>query len=130
MIASKMKKYTDMCHSAGKIYMSHACGNVKQFLNDILETGIDAHHYLTEEPVGNIRLKEVYDLWENKICIMAALDPLLLAIGSVQEVENNIKSILSQVNPTENFILMSALKPDISEEKIRMIPRVLQEYRK
>ena len=122
-----MKEYCDLCHAAGKKFMMHACGHVRAFLQMILDTGIDAHHYLSEAPVGDTPMKEARELWGDRINIMAALDPLLQAKGTAAEVEANLRSVLEQLKGG-NYLIMSALKPDIPEENIRIIGKVMKEW--
>lgn len=121
-----MKEYCDMTHKAGKLYMMHACGHVKPFLNMIKEAEIDAHHYLSDAPVGDTSPGEARAIWNDKINIMAAIDPLLLAEGTPQQVKDNLLSILNQLKGG-NFLIMSAMKPDIPEENLRIIQKTMRE---
>lgn len=126
-IMPMMKEYCDLCHEVGKKFMMHACGHVREFLQMILDTGIDAHHYLSEAPVGNTPMSEARALWGDRINIMAALDPLLQAKGTAEDVEANLRSILNQLKGG-NYLIMSALKPDIPEANIRIIGKVMKEW--
>ena len=106
--------------------MMHACGHVKPFLNMIKEAEIDAHHYLSDAPVGDTSPGEARAIWNDKINIMAAIDPLLLAEGTPQQVKDNLLSILNQLKGG-NFLIMSAMKPDIPEENLRIIQKTMRE---
>lgn len=125
-ILPMMKEYCDMVHAGGKGFMMHACGHIKPFLQMILDTGIDAHHYLTDAPVGDTSSGDAKAVWGDKICIMAAVDPLLQAVGTAEEVRSSLLSILDQLKGG-SFVVMSALKPEQPEENIRIIQKTMAE---
>ena len=124
-----MKDYCDLCHEHGVKFMMHACGHVRAFLQMIMDADIDAHHYLSEAPVGDTQFSEARVLWGDRIHIMAALDPLLQAEGTAEDVEQNLRSVLKQLDGG-NYMIMSALKPDIPEANIRIIGKVMKEWNK
>jgi len=123
-----LKDYVTLCHDAGKLFMMHSCGHVKDLVSLIPDTGIDAHHYLTSPPVGNIECEDVIHLWKGKVTVMAAVDPLLQAVGTEEDVRNDVVKLLKAGKPGDSLIVMSALKPDIPEANIRIVQKTMAEY--
>jgi hypothetical protein len=90
----------------------------------------DVHHYLTSPPVGNIECEEAAKIFDDKLTIMAAVDPLVQSTGKSDDVKKDLMKLLKVASTCKSFVVMSALKPDIPEENIRVIQNTLAKYGK
>lgn len=99
-------RYTDICHSNNKILLLHMCGHIKDLLQSIKNTGVDAVHCLCPPMTGNTPVKLARGIFKDKICIMARVDPPVLLRGSQEELEQTVINMLAEVVPADNFILI------------------------
>lgn len=130
LISPCLRRYAEKCHQHGKLLMVHACGHVRHFLEDELNDGIDAHHYLTEPPVGNTPLRVAREIWGNRVTLMAAACPLTIVQGSVAEVSANVEHLFDEAGDGRAFMLISAMKPDMPNENLQAVRKVVMERRK
>lgn len=128
-IYSHLKQYGAACHSAGKKFMVHNCGHVDEFLDLEKEGNIDAHHYLTRKPLGNVDFKDVRNRIKEKMIIMASIYPPLLESGSNEDVKEEVIDMLKIFQSSKAFILMSGLKPSIPSENLMVIKEVWEQHR-
>ena len=118
--------YADILHAAGKIFMLHTCGHMRDFLPLFLQTGIDALHYVTEPPLGDTTMAQAKKIWKDKITIMGAIAPVLLAQGTPEDVERKVTEMFRAMQPDRSFILMSSSKPDIPEANLRHLAQTIK----
>ena len=82
-----LKKYSEMCHDAGKIFIYHACGHVNDFLKLLQETDIDAFDCLNIVPMGDVdNYREARRILGNKIVIIAGMNAENIRNKGVKEV--------------------------------------------
>ncbi len=124
----RLKEYAEIAHAAGKPFINHSCGHMREFLVDYAETGVAAHHYLTEPPVGNTPLQEAMEAWDGRISIMAAVDPVALETASVDEIRRSVASMLERAGHSRGFTLMTSSKPAVTEENLRAVQQPLEDY--
>ncbi|MFC1712409.1 uroporphyrinogen decarboxylase family protein [Candidatus Poribacteria bacterium] len=104
--ATVLKKCAEICHRQGKVLIVHMCGHVRGFLHLIRDTDIDALDCLCPPSTGNTTMKMARDVWEDKITIIARIDPPVLVHGNPEEVSAIVREMLRQVIPGDNFILV------------------------
>ncbi len=124
-----LKEYNEIYHRAGKVHMVHSCGHIHCFLPMCLEVAYDAHNYVTQPPTGDTTLTEARTAWGNQITIMAAVDPVMIERDPAQKVTSLVSRMLSEVETTRAFVLMTSSKPTVPEENLRAVAAVMAEAR-
>ncbi len=101
-----LKKYAQICHEHNKLFILHMCGHIKDFLPGIKESNIDAVHCLCPPPTGNTPMHTAREVFGEDIAIMARIDALVLLNGTPEQVSASAISMLKEVAPADNFILI------------------------
>lgn len=83
-----------MAHDRGKIYMMHACGNLYQIMDELIDDiKIDAKHSYEDaiQPV-----EDAFDVYGQRIGLLGGLDLDLLTRGSIEQVRRRSSEILTR----------------------------------
>ena len=103
------KKYSEILHEKGKLYINHASGEpVGNLLEMIKMTNIDGLYGLSYPPAGDMNISAVRRGLGGDITVMGGLDSDFIATGTVKEIQDKTRFILSEVAPGHNFMLATA----------------------
>ena len=100
-----MKKIADVCHEHGKFFVLHACGNLTEVMDDLIDyVGIDAKHSFEDaiQPVADIKRR-----YGDRIGIVGGVDVDVLARKPVDEVRTYVRGILRDCAPGGGYMLGS-----------------------
>jgi uroporphyrinogen decarboxylase len=101
----KLIKIIDMAHSHGVKVMFHSCGSIINFIDRIIEIGIDILDPIQVRAKGMdpMYLKKNYN---DKICFHGSIDTqYTLPVGSAEEVEKEVKKMIEILGENGGFIL-------------------------
>ena len=102
-----ISEYAKIFKNNGKYLFLHACGHLKNLLNQIIEidglTGIES---LNPPPTGDVELEVFLEIMEKVKVVIGGLDPIQFLKSTPDKLEATIKEIISIVSPGKNFILM------------------------
>lgn len=99
------KKLADISHEYGKPFMLHACGNLKDIMDDLIDyVGIDAKHSFED---AFLPVTEAKRLYGNRIAILGGVDVNVLAMASEEELRNYVRRILDECAPDGGYALGS-----------------------
>ncbi|MCL2478747.1 MAG: hypothetical protein FWF22_04555 [Treponema sp.] len=83
------KELIDHVHKLGMHFWLHACGNIKQFIPDLLEIGLDVLHPIQKH---TMKEKEIADRFGKDICIWAGMDvQRIIPYGSPEDVRREVR---------------------------------------
>ncbi|MCL2834134.1 MAG: hypothetical protein FWD78_13265 [Treponema sp.] len=83
------KELIDHVHKLGMHFWLHACGNIKQFIPELVEAGLDVLHPIQKHTMNE---KEIAAEFGSKICIWAGLDvQRIIPYGSPEEVRREVR---------------------------------------
>ena len=103
-----VNEYAKVLHGAGKKLMTHWCGRLTGFANDIPEAEHDGISDITPLPTGDADIVEARKTWAKKFIIMGGIDPTLFARGTSEEMTAYVEDLLSRMEPDRRgFILGS-----------------------
>lgn len=106
--------------SEGIPVLIHSCGQIYDYLDDLIELGIDAIHPL--QRTAGMDLARVKAEYGDKLCIIGNIDSSrTLPYGTPDEVADEVKSAIETAAPGWGYILASdhSLHDGISVENIK-----------
>lgn len=101
-----IKQFCETIHDVGGKVMMHSCGYVMEMLPEIVECGIDALHPI-ERAAGNdiVKIKKIYG---DNLIIIGNVPIPLMSLGTPQETEDYVKSLLKNVSVDGGHIFSSS----------------------
>jgi uroporphyrinogen-III decarboxylase len=101
-----LAEYARICHRAGKTFIIHMCGPIKDFLEDIRSTGADAIHCLTAPPMGNTTVLDARRVLAGHMAVMLRPDANLLLRGSADEIARAVAEIHAELGDWRNALII------------------------
>lgn len=99
------KRLVEYAHEHGKLVMLHACGNVSEVMEDLIEdVGIDAKHSFEDviQPVAEFKRQ-----YGSRIAVLGGIDVDMLARGSEDEVRRYTRKVIEECAPGGGWTLGS-----------------------
>ncbi len=100
------KKVLSALHKKGVPVVLHACGDIRSLMGGIIESGYDAIQPL--EATANMTLKEAKERWGDEICLMGNININTLSLGTVQDVEKEVREAIRDAAPGGGYVLGSS----------------------
>jgi len=91
------KRLVEYAHEHGKLVVLHACGNVREVMEDLIEdVGIDAKHSFEDaiQPVAEFKRQ-----YSDRIAVCGGIDVHILAGGTEDEVRTYTREVIEQCAP-------------------------------
>jgi uroporphyrinogen decarboxylase len=99
------RKICRAAHSKDLPFILHACGNVGQVMEDLIEyVGIDAKHSFEDAIMPVARVKE---RWGERVVILGGIDVDVLARREVPQVVDYVRSVMGECLPGGSWVLGS-----------------------
>ena len=106
--------YTDraarVAHDAGKLYIHHSCGHIRDLLDLYAQTDMDAVDGLTIRPIGDVTIAESRKRLGRNIIILAGFIQISVMAFDRDWVRQSVREMFEQAAPGDNF--MPGLFPD------------------
>ncbi len=99
------KEMARMSHDAGRPYLLHSCGNLREIMEELIEdVAIDARHSFedTIEPVT-----EAYERYSDRISILGGIDVDFLCRADEEHIRRRVRETLDQCMPGGGYCLGS-----------------------
>jgi len=130
-IAPKLKKIVDMAHSYGVKVMFHSCGCIFDYIDGIIETGVEILDpiQITAKGMEPKRLKEKYG---DKLCFHGSIDTqYVLPTGNYEEIRRSVEQVMEAFGRDGGYILAPShtVQPDIPMENILALHEMFKEIR-
>jgi hypothetical protein len=106
-ILPEIDQWCDILHTAGKLYVQHACGHLRHLVPYIAASKIDAIESLSEPPTGNISVKEFGEQLPEHIAIIGGIEPTFFINSTREELEARVDMLCNHFNG-KRFILANA----------------------
>jgi uroporphyrinogen decarboxylase len=86
------KKYADLAHRTGRLFMLHSCGYVEPIMPDLVEdVKIDAKHSFEDAIVPVTEFKQ---RWGGQVAVLGGVDVDILTRGTPDDVRNATRHVL------------------------------------
>jgi uroporphyrinogen decarboxylase len=91
------KRYAELAHRTGRLFLLHCCGHVEAIMPDLIEyVGIDAKHSFEDVIVP---VEEFKQRWGNRVAVLGGVDVDLLSRGTEDDVRRRTSQILAACAP-------------------------------
>jgi len=126
---SHTKKLFLECNPDGKT-MLHSCGNVYQFINDLIECGVDILDPVQPRAaeMDRFRLKKEFG---DRICFHGGIDiQHVLPKGTDEELEDEVKTAIHSLAPGGGYILAPAhnVQSDVKAETLIKMAELVRKH--
>ena len=99
------KLMAKMSHETGRPYLLHACGNLREIMEDLIEdVQIDAQHSFEDTIVDVIEWKRIYG---RRIGILGGIDVDFMCRASAEQVRERVRATLDACMPGGGYCLGS-----------------------
>ncbi len=103
--APALNEYAEICHAAGKLFLTHMCGKLSAF-NPQLKTGLqDGVESICPPSTGDLWPYDARAAWGSEKLIFGGLEPAALERMTVAETAAYVTDILDQMPTFRRFIL-------------------------
>ncbi|HEB30401.1 MAG TPA: hypothetical protein ENI15_05940 [Spirochaetes bacterium] len=101
------ERIVNLCSEYDVPVTLHSCGNAVEIIPDLIDIGIVMYNPV--EPTSGADIYEVSKKYGNKICISGNIDIAgPLAFGTPEDVQNDVKQHVENINPKGGYILTSS----------------------
>ena len=129
--APRIKKFADAIHEAGGKVIKHSDGDIKLLFDDIVATGVDAHHSM--DPEAGVDIAYMKKTYGDKLCLIGNIDcGNLLAFGTPEDVREAVRKCIEIAGPGGGYIVASSnsLPATAKPENVKMIVDAAREFGK
>lgn len=93
----------EMSHAAGRPYLLHACGNLEEIMEDLIEdVRIDARHSF-EDTIE--RVEDVKDKYGDRLALLGGIDMDFLCRADEEQIRRRVRHTLEHCNPGGGYCL-------------------------
>jgi len=91
------KRYAELAHEAGRLFLLHSCGHVEAVMPDLIEdVRVDAKHSFEDVIVPVEQFKQ---RWGSRVAVLGGVDVDLLSRGTEEDVRRRTRQILEACAP-------------------------------
>jgi uroporphyrinogen-III decarboxylase len=129
-IRPEIDGWCDTIHSAGKIYLQHACGHLRALLPAIAESNIDGIESISPPPTGNIELWEAAEFLEPDKVLVGGIEPTKFLQLELEELDAYVRVLLDKMGDSR-FVLANSdsCPPGVTQEKFRRVTEIVRMWK-
>jgi len=97
------RKLAEMAHQAGRCYLLHSCGNLREIIDDLIDdVKIDAKHSF-EDTIEDVR--EVKHTYGRRVALLGGIDVDFLCRADEQAIRKRVRETLDECMPGGGYCL-------------------------
>lgn len=101
------KRYCEIIHRAGKVFVLHMCGRLKGLMPQIYQVGADCWESFSPPPIGDTHFKDGRDVVGDDVSLIGGMNALMLTMWDDQEVLNYVDETIDRLPHTRGIIFTS-----------------------
>jgi uroporphyrinogen decarboxylase len=95
------KRYAELAHQTGRLFLLHSCGHVESVMPDLIEdVRIDAKHSFEDVIVPVEQFKQ---RWGTRVAVLGGVDVDLLSRGTENDIRHRTEQILKACAPSGGY---------------------------
>lgn len=104
---------TEAAHATGNFSMIHCHGRLRDILDMIADTGVDALEPLETLPLAtaDVTLQEIKQRVGHRMCLMGSIQAVTLEAGTPAEMRDQVKASIETGGPGGGFVLLPTAAP-------------------
>ncbi len=108
-------------------WIIHSDGNVMPFLDDLVSLGIAGLHPFEK---GAMDIRAVKRQYGDRLCLLGNVDLNILGLGTVEDVEKEVRELIRDVGPGGGYIVTSgnSLAGYLQPENVLALSRAVKQY--
>lgn len=112
-VVERDRQATELIHAGGNFSVIHCHGRLRALLDMILEIGADALEPVETLPMStaDVTLADVKARLGERMCVMGAVQSLVLETGSPEQMHDHIRQALQAGAPGGGFVLLPTSAP-------------------
>jgi uroporphyrinogen-III decarboxylase len=123
------KERTAELHASNKLCTAHWDGKLKSLLQYAKETGLDGIECITPQPQGDVTLEEIHSALVDIILLDGLPAISFLPSAKDNELQAMTRKVLQMFTPRLVLGVSDLVPPNASIEKIRLVTKIVQEFR-
>lgn len=125
-----INEYADICHAAGKLFITHMCGKLSAFTPELRHGRQDGFDSLCPPTTGDVWAHEAQAAWGGSRIIIGGVEPAALARMNARETRAYVTRVLDQMPTLRRFVLSTgdATPYGTPIENLRAVAEVVADY--
>jgi uroporphyrinogen-III decarboxylase len=130
-ILEHLNEYADLYHRAGKIVLIHACGKLKDIVEELGLGYYDGICDIAPPPTGDLDLVEAKERWGDRKVVTGGIDATAFISLSPEEMKKHVHHILERISSHRGVILGSgdAVPAGTPLETLRAVTEAVEEFK-
>jgi uroporphyrinogen-III decarboxylase len=134
-IAPDINAWGDLIHAAGKLFLHHACGHMRDLMSIVAQEQIDMLESLSPPPTGNIEIWEARVRLPKRIGVIGGIEPVRFLDLDLNSLTLYVEDLLDRIqrgpNGLRRYILANSdsCPPGVSVEKFKRVTEIARSWR-
>lgn len=126
-ILPEINEWCDILHASGKLYIQHACGQLKDLMDMIASSKIDCLESLSPAPTGNVEILDARKRLPESITVIGGIEPTILLNSSEEELEKLASELLDMMQGYRYVLANSdSCPPGVTVAKFELLAKLAQ----
>lgn len=129
-ILPELSAWNQILKEAGKLYIQHACGHIKDLLLPMAEQGVAAIESISPPPTGNVTMEQAAKILPPNVALIGGIEPVQFLHDSTENLLVYVESLCEQMKG-RGFVLANSdsCPPGVAYEKFKRIAQFVKKVR-
>lgn len=129
-IAPEITEWNKILREAGKVYIQHACGHIKDLLLPMAGQGVTAIESISPPPTGNVTMEEANRVLPPSVGLIGGIEPVRFLQDPLEDLLRYAEELCAMMKG-RGFVLANSdsCPPGVSYEKFRKIAQLVKNIR-
>jgi hypothetical protein len=126
-IAPELNRWGAVIHSAGKLFLHHACGHVRALLPMMAAQQVDAIESLSPPPTGNVEIWDARRVMGVEMGLIGGIEPVNFLKLDIPQLHVYVENLIERMG-TRRYILANSdsCPPGVAIEKFQMVSKMVR----
>lgn len=122
-------KAADIAHAAGKLYLHHSCGLIRDLLSIYAQTRMDSVHAFCPPPLGNATIREGKEKLGDKVIFASLIQMFVLGVGR-EWIRESVRQMFEDAAPGDNVLFGIGGDPTKTMEDMTFLREECRKYQR